>query len=67
MPLRARKRRRKILEEFEEKARREYVTPYALAMAHMAVGDLDGAFAWLDKMYAERPPWLLFMNEQAAL
>ena len=54
---------RQILEEFEEKARREYVPPYALAMAHMAVGDLDGTFAWLDKMYEERDPGLIFMNE----
>jgi adenylate cyclase len=53
----------KILEELEEKARREYVPPYALAMAHMAVGDLDGTFAWLDKTYEERTPWLIFMNE----
>ena len=52
-----------ILEEFEEKARREYVSPYALAMAHMAVGDLDGTFAWLDRMYEERTPWLIWMNE----
>ncbi len=56
-----------ILEEFEEKARREYVSPYALAMAHMAVGDLDGTFAWLDKMYEERTPWLIWMNEHAPL
>ena len=33
-------------------------------MAHMAVGDLDGTFAWLDKMYEERPPWLIWMNVQ---
>ena len=58
-----RARAQKILEEFEEKARREYVPPLALAMAHMAVGDLDGTFAWLDKMYEERAPWLIFMNE----
>jgi tetratricopeptide (TPR) repeat protein len=55
----------KTLEEFEEKARREYVPPYALAMAHMAVGDLDGTFAWLDKMYEERSPVLVWMNEHA--
>jgi Flp pilus assembly protein TadD len=55
----------KILEEFEEKARRDYVPPYALAMAHMAVGDLDGTFAWLDKMYAESSPVLVWMNEHA--
>jgi TolB-like protein/Tfp pilus assembly protein PilF len=55
----------KILEEFEEKARREYVPPYMLAMAHMAVGDLDGTFAWLDKMFEERSPILIWMNEHA--
>jgi tetratricopeptide (TPR) repeat protein len=55
----------KILEEFEEKARREYVAPYVLAMGHMAVGDLNGTFAWLDKMYQERHPWLILMNEHA--
>jgi hypothetical protein len=32
-------------------------------MAHMAVDDLDGTFAWLDKTYEERNPELLFMNQ----
>jgi hypothetical protein len=41
------------------------VSPYALAMANMAVGNLDGTFAWLDKMYEERAPWLIWMNEHA--
>jgi hypothetical protein len=58
-------RAQRILEEFEERARREYVPPYTLAMAHMAVGDLDGTFAWLDKMYEERSPVLIWMNEHA--
>jgi hypothetical protein len=47
MALRARETRRRTLEEFEERARREYAPAYALAMGHVAVGDLDGAFAWL--------------------
>jgi hypothetical protein len=34
-------------------------------MAHMAVGDRDGTFGWLDKMYEEHHPWLIFMNEHA--
>jgi adenylate cyclase len=58
-------RARQIFEELEAKAQREYVPPLALAMAHMAVGDLDGTFAWLDRMYEERTPWLIFMNEHA--
>jgi hypothetical protein len=31
----------------------------------MAVGDLDGTFAWLDKTYEERSPQLIWMNEHA--
>jgi len=53
-----------ILDEFKEKARREHVPPIALAWAHMAVGDLDGTFTWLDKMYEERNPELIWMNVQ---
>jgi predicted deacetylase len=34
-------------------------------MGHMAVGDLDGTFAWLDKMCEERHPWLILINEHA--
>jgi hypothetical protein len=58
-------RAQKMLKKFEEKARGGYVSPLALAMAHMAVDDLEGTFAWLDKMYAERHPWLILMNEHA--
>jgi adenylate cyclase len=46
-------RARQLFEELEAKAQREYVPPLALAGTHMAVGDLDGTFAWLDKMYEE--------------
>jgi hypothetical protein len=55
----------KILEEFQEKARRGYVTPVALALAHLAVGDLDGTFRWLDKL-EEHSPKLIWMNANAA-
>jgi adenylate cyclase len=55
-------RAQQILEEFEEKARREHVPAIVLAFAHMAVGDLDGTFAWMDKMYEERDPELVLMN-----
>jgi hypothetical protein len=57
-------RAQQILEEFEAKARREYVPAIVLAWAHMAVGDLDDTFAWLDKMYEEHNPELTFMNAQ---
>jgi adenylate cyclase len=55
-------RAQRILEEFKEKARREYVPAIALAWAYMAVGDLDSAFASMDKMYEQRDPELIYMN-----
>jgi adenylate cyclase len=57
-------RAQQILQEVEERAQREYVPAIVLAWAHMAVGDRDGTFAWLDKMYEEHNPELTFMNEQ---
>ncbi len=59
-----RARAQQILEEFEEKAQREYVLPLALVLAHMAVGDLDGTFAWLDKVYEDHHAELIWMNRQ---
>jgi TolB-like protein/class 3 adenylate cyclase/Tfp pilus assembly protein PilF len=53
-----------ILEQLEEKSRREYVIPVALAMSYLAVGDLDGTFEWLDRMYEERSPVLIWLNVQ---
>jgi adenylate cyclase len=47
-------RAQQILEEFEAKARREYVPAIVL----------DDTFAWLDKMYEEHNPELTFMNVQ---
>jgi tetratricopeptide (TPR) repeat protein len=56
---------KEILEELKEKARREYVTPVALALAHMAVGDLDATFIWLDKL-EEHSPKLIWINTNAS-
>ena len=38
--------------------------PVALAVTYLAVGDLDGTFTWLDRMYEERSPVLIWMNVQ---
>jgi TolB-like protein/class 3 adenylate cyclase/tetratricopeptide (TPR) repeat protein len=56
-------RAREILEEFQEKAREDYLSAIAWAWAYMAVGDLDNTFAWLNKLYEERNPELIWMNE----
>jgi serine/threonine-protein kinase len=52
----------RILAELEERSKREYVPPTALALIYTGLGNKDQAFAWLDKAYAERDSWLLHLK-----
>jgi len=45
---------RKAFIELQERAGREYVAPYYLALASAALGDKDRAFAWLQQGYERR-------------
>ncbi|TMB14288.1 MAG: tetratricopeptide repeat protein [Deltaproteobacteria bacterium] len=45
---------RRLLAELEQRSKNEYVQAGVLASIHMALGDADRAFAFLDKAYAER-------------
>ncbi|MCI0489097.1 MAG: tetratricopeptide repeat protein [Blastocatellia bacterium] len=45
---------RKILEELQERAKREYISPFALALIHTGMGDKDRAFASMEKAYEAR-------------
>ena len=49
------------LARLDSLARTEYVTPYAVALVHAALGERDQAFAWLDRAVAERTHWLLWL------
>jgi hypothetical protein len=54
------------LAELEERSKREYVPPTALALIYTGLGNKDQAFAWLDRAYAERDTWLLHMKSHSA-
>ena len=41
---------------------REYVPALTFAFIHAGLGQHDAAFEWLDKAYAERFGWLIFLN-----
>jgi tetratricopeptide (TPR) repeat protein len=47
-----------LLVELEARARREYVIPTAFAIVHMALGDEERAFDWLERAAAARDLWL---------
>jgi len=40
----------------------QYVTSYAVALIHTALGQPDSAFAWLDRAVQERTHWLVWLN-----
>jgi TolB-like protein/Tfp pilus assembly protein PilF len=50
--------RRKTLAFLEEAAKYAYVSSLHFAALHAKIGDKDEAFAWLEKAFAERQPWL---------
>ncbi len=42
--------------------RSSYVAPYQIAAAYVGLGETDSALGWLELGYAERDPWLIFVN-----
>ena len=53
---------RKALADLEALSKKQYVTAYAVALVHAALGDKDKAFAWLDKAVEERTHWLVWIR-----
>jgi tetratricopeptide (TPR) repeat protein len=45
---------RKILSQFYQLARERYVSPAAFILIHLALGEKDKAFEWLEKAYEAR-------------
>ena len=50
---------KKLLEELKSESSRRYVPAYCFAIAHLALGDKDEVFAWLEKDITERSTWNL--------
>ena len=52
---------REQLTLLEEQSKQGYVSPMGFAQLYTLVGDQERAFAWLEKAYEERSPWLAFL------
>jgi non-specific serine/threonine protein kinase len=50
-----------VLDSLREGATLGYVSPFSFALAYAKLGENDQAFAWLEKAYAERSPWLAYL------
>lgn len=52
-----------ILDEMIRVSSHRYVAARAVAEVHIGLGDLDQAFAWLDKAFEQRNGWLIHIRE----
>jgi tetratricopeptide (TPR) repeat protein len=52
---------RATLAELQKLSETRYVSPYYLAPAHAALGEIDGAFSFLEKAFAERSHAMAFL------
>jgi len=53
---------RQVRAELHERAQHAYIRPLAFAWLAIGLGEPDQAFAWLEKAYAERDPYLTLLN-----
>jgi tetratricopeptide (TPR) repeat protein len=58
---------RAVLENLQQRSRTGYVSPVALCGLHIALGQTDEAFAWLDQAYTERRGWLAYLRVEPML
>jgi pentatricopeptide repeat protein len=53
---------RQVLAELHERAQHAYVKPLAFAWISIGLDEKDEAFAWLQKAYEDRDPYLTLLN-----
>jgi eukaryotic-like serine/threonine-protein kinase len=51
-----------VLAKLMEQRKTSYVSAYDIATIHVALGDRDSAFKWLDEAYAEHASFLIHIN-----
>lgn len=58
---------RSILVKLYTTEREHYMKPFFIAITHVAEGDFDKAFKWLDKAVEDRDEWLLWLSTEPKL
>ncbi|MBI3653797.1 MAG: winged helix-turn-helix domain-containing protein [Acidobacteria bacterium] len=54
----------RILKKLEQMSAQEHISPLAMAMVYIGLGDNDATFEWLEKAYHERSNKLVFLGVQ---
>ena len=61
------KETQEILDQLREMSTRKYVSPFLFAIVHVARGEKDLAFRFLNRAFEERSNWLIYLNVDPAL
>ena len=56
-----------LIEELKDRSKREYVSPYEIAVNYGRMGDRDHTFEWLEKAYAERSGRMEYIKDEEFL
>ncbi len=57
---------RHVLDELKEMSKERYVSPYFIAEVYRGLGELDKTFEWLEKAFADRSDWLVWIGVEPA-
>ncbi|MDQ2974275.1 MAG: tetratricopeptide repeat protein [Acidobacteriota bacterium] len=55
------------LTELQERAKRQYVPPYDIALIYVGLGEKDKAFAWLEKAYNDHSTEMIYFKVEPLL
>ena len=53
---------RAVAEEMDDLSKRRFVTAYGTALVYAGLGEKEQALAWLEKAFAERSHWLVWLR-----
>lgn len=53
---------KKLLEDLRQRSKRRYVPAFDIGVIYAALGESDLAFAYLEKAYDDRHPWLIMLR-----
>ena len=56
-----------VIDRLNAMAKTRYVPSFDLAMIYTGLGDIDSAFAYIDKAYQERSSWLAYLKVEPRL
>jgi DNA-binding winged helix-turn-helix (wHTH) protein/TolB-like protein/lipoprotein NlpI len=58
---------RALLVELQQRATRQYVPPYSIALIHIGLGENQAAFDWLEKAYTDRSSGMIYFKVEPML